>query len=124
AVSSISVSPASATLAALDATQPFSVELKDANGNIVTNKTVAWSSSLPAIASINVSSGLATAIADGATSITATIGAKSASATLTVAQAVATIEVSPAFATLESLHVSQAFTAVAKDSKGKTIPGK
>src|SRR6185369_7633855 len=83
-----------------------------------------WSSSSPSVASIDGSTGVATAKAEGSTTVTAAIGAKSATATLTVAQSVATIEVSPSTATLESLNLTQAFTAVAKDSKGNVISGK
>jgi YVTN family beta-propeller protein len=124
AVATISVSPASATLTSLEATQPFSAELKDANGNIVANQTVTWSSTAPAVATVDPASGIALAVSDGTTSVKATAGDKSASASLIVAQAVASIEVSPATVTLESLNVTQIFTALAKDAKGKTIPGK
>ncbi|HXY48305.1 MAG TPA: putative Ig domain-containing protein [Terriglobales bacterium] len=64
------------------------------NGTITTSDTpvatnalvpsVAWSSSQSAVATIDAASGLATAVADGSTTITATYGSRTAHTTLTV----------------------------------------
>lgn len=124
AVSTITVSPTTAALSSIGATQPFSAELKDANGNVVTNKTVTWSSTSSPVASVDSATGIAVAVGEGTASIKATVGDKFASASLTVAQVVAAIEVTPAAATLESLSLTQPFQATAKDAGGKPIASK
>ncbi|PZA05800.1 Ig-like domain-containing protein [Meiothermus sp. Pnk-1] len=82
-LATIVVSPASASVA-VGATQAFTAVAKDANGNTLSGVSFTWSSSNPAVASIN-SSGLATGIAAGTTQITAKAGSvTSNAATLSV----------------------------------------
>src|SRR5207244_10259549 len=57
AVQTITVSPASATLNAQNDTQEFKVTLKDALDNLITGKTVTWSSNNTELATIDSSSG-------------------------------------------------------------------
>lgn len=64
------------------ATQQFIAIVRDRQGNIMT-ADVTWSSSDDAVATVN-QTGLATAVGDGAATITATAGGESGSATLTV----------------------------------------
>jgi hypothetical protein len=71
-VTSVVVTPASPTLSAVGATQQFSATAKDASGNEVTGVTASWSSSATTVATVSPS-GLATAVGDGTTAITATI---------------------------------------------------
>jgi photosystem II stability/assembly factor-like uncharacterized protein len=56
---------------------------RDAAGNVLTGLPVTWTSSSPVVATIDAT-GLVTALADGRTTLTATIGGKSASVTITV----------------------------------------
>src|SRR5438309_1769089 len=68
-VASVTVTPASASVQA-GQTQQLSATLKDANGNILTGRTVTWSSSNTAVATVS-SSGLVTAKVAGAATIAA-----------------------------------------------------
>ena len=61
----------------------FTIELKDAAGNILAGRTVSWTSSAPGVASAP-SKGLATGVAGGSATFTATSEGKSASITLQV----------------------------------------
>src|SRR5512142_485 len=81
-VASVTVSPATATIAA-GATQAFTVVLKDAQGNVLTGRSVTWSSSAPTIAGISVA-GVATGLLAGTTTIGASSDGKSGTASLTV----------------------------------------
>lgn len=69
AVASVVVSPASASIA-VSSTQPFSAQGYDANGTPVAT-TFTWASSNAAVATVNAS-GLATGVAAGSATITAT----------------------------------------------------
>ncbi len=87
-VASVAVTPASATLVSFGETAQLTASAQDASGNTISGKTFTWSSSDVSIATVS-SSGLATAIANGAATITATTEGVQGSASLTVAQVVA-----------------------------------
>jgi uncharacterized protein YjdB len=120
-VTTVEVSPTTATLTALGATQAFSAVARDANGDPVSSVAFVWTSSNTAAASVDPASGVATAMANGTTTITATAGAASGSASLTVAQTITSLEVTPASATLTALGTTQQFTAVARDGNGNPV---
>ena len=122
-VKSVVVSPASATLDALGLTQQFSAAAQDANGNVVPGQSFTWSASPAGVVAIDPVTGLATAVANGVATISATTAGVSGTATLSVAQAVGSVVVSPATATLDALGLTQQFTAVAKDANGAPIVG-
>src|SRR5213592_2889259 len=122
-VKSVVVSPASATLDAFGLTQQFSAVAQDANGNVVPGQTFAWSASPAGVVAIDPVTGLATAVANGVATISATMAGVSGTAVLSVVQAVGSVVVSPATATLDALGVTQQFTAVAKDANGNVMPG-
>jgi hypothetical protein len=82
----VSVSPAVATLQ-VGATQQFTVTLTDAQGRTLTDRQVAWTSSATQVATINQSTGVATAGAPGNTTITATSEGVSGTASVTVTSA-------------------------------------
>jgi uncharacterized protein YjdB len=83
-VATVTVSPASLTLRRdRDKTGQLSATLKDALGNILTGRTVAWSSSATQIASVD-QSGLVTAVNKGNAIITAASEGKSGTATVQV----------------------------------------
>src|SRR6266566_3623651 len=82
-VASVVVSPAPATLP-LHGTIQLGVTLKDASGNPLTGRTVAWTSSTPTIMTVSAT-GLVTDVADGGTAtITATSEGKSGTSAVTV----------------------------------------
>jgi alpha-tubulin suppressor-like RCC1 family protein len=81
-VASIVLSPSSLSLTPLQ-TQQFTAVAKDAGGNVVSGASITWASSSASIATIS-SAGLATAVAVGSTTISATSNEHSATQTLTV----------------------------------------
>ncbi|MDE2752100.1 MAG: Ig-like domain-containing protein [Gemmatimonadota bacterium] len=95
----VTVSPATAELAALDATVQLSAEVRDQNGQVMAGVTVAWASDNAPVATVD-GSGLVTAAGNGTATITATAGSVSGSATVSVAQRVSAVAVSPATDTL------------------------
>ena len=115
-LTSIAVSPATATIA-VGATQQFTATAKYSDGstaNITTSAT--WSSSSAAIAKI-APSGLASALAAGSATITATLSGVTGSATVTVpvpvvAKTLTSVAVSPASPSI-AIGATQQFVATA-----------
>ncbi len=81
-VASVTVSPTSASIG-VGGTQQFTATLKDASGNVLTGRTVSWTSSVLNVATVSAG-GLVTALLAGTTTITATSGGQSGTAGLTV----------------------------------------
>jgi uncharacterized protein YjdB len=117
-LTSISVTPATASVAA-GRTQQFTATGTYNNGTTQNlTSTATWSSSAKSVAT--VSAGLATAVAQGTASITATSGSISGSASLTVTAAVLTsIAVTPSSASIAT-GATQQFTATGTYSNGST----
>jgi hypothetical protein len=88
-VASVSVSPALDTLVALQDTMRLTATARDAAGTTVPGVAVTWSSSDPTIASVD--NGLVTAVANGATTIKATVTGVEGTAALVVQQRPAAI---------------------------------
>jgi hypothetical protein len=84
--STVIVSPPSGSLDALGAGQQFSAVVKDQHGDTLFNAAVAWSTNNAAAVTVSTT-GLATAVANGAAQVTATSGSASQSVVVTVAQA-------------------------------------
>ena len=121
-VATVTVSPATASLI-IGATQQLTAATLDAGNAALTGRTVTWSSSDAAKASVS-SSGLVTALAAGSATITATSEGKSAQATITVLPVpVATVTISPATASI-TVAGTQQFTATLKDASGNTLTGR
>jgi len=119
AVTSIAVSPGTASIAA-GATQQFTATATYSDGSTgnVTS-TATWASSTVSAATIDAA-GLATGVAAGSTTVTASVGSVNVTATLTVTAKVLTaIAVSPATASV-AVGLTQQFTATATYSDGST----
>jgi hypothetical protein len=82
-VASVAVALASSTLSPGQTTQATATT-RDANNNILTGRVIVWTSTNPAVATVNSGSGLVTAVAVGSTQITATSEGVSGSAALSV----------------------------------------
>jgi uncharacterized protein YjdB len=94
-----------------------------ASGSPITGKTIAWSTSTPAVATVS-NEGVVTALTPGASTVTATTDGKSGSASVTVTPPpVASVTVSPATLSLE-VGGYGTMTATARDAGGAPIPGK
>ena len=120
----IIVSPASATLTAIGATQQFTAAAFDAKGAFVPNVSFTWSSSNPAVASV-AANGVATAVSQGTVSIVASAAGRTGSASLTVALPVVPASVTILGQRERFLTVgnSTQFTAEVRDANGNIIPG-
>ena len=117
----VTVTPAAAELTAIGATVQLTAEVRDQNGNVMAGAAVAWSSSSASVATVD-GSGLVTAVANGAATITATAGTVSGSASVTVAQEVSTVVVSPAADTLVEGDTLR-LVAEARDESGHPVAG-
>jgi len=81
-VATVTVSPGSASIA-VGGTQQFTATLRDASGNVLSGRTISWTSSLANVATVS-GGGFVTALLAGTSTITATSEGKSGTATLTV----------------------------------------
>jgi uncharacterized protein YjdB len=120
-VSSVTVTPGSASASALGTTRAYSAEARDANGAVILGAIFAWTSSAPAVATVDPASGVATAVSNGTTTITATSGGSSGSATLQVQQVVSAIAVAPPQDTVGPGGTRQ-LSASALDANGHAVP--
>ena len=106
-------------------TATVAIEMRDGAGNPVSTGDVVWSSSNPAVATVNAAQ--ITALSAGATQIAATSEGASAQATLTVtpapAVAVAAVSVSIAASTVPVGQSTQA-TATTRDANGAVLTGR
>ncbi|HKV72150.1 MAG TPA: Ig-like domain-containing protein [Gemmatimonadales bacterium] len=121
-VAHITVTPGTDTLGTLGRTVVFTAQPVDANGAPVT-ATVVWRSSNPSVATVDSVTGLATAVTNGTTVISAHVGSVSGQATMAVAQVVAHVVISPPSAGFTAVGDTQRLTAVAKDSSSAIVQG-
>ena len=117
----VTVSPATAELTALDATVQLTAEVRDQNGNVMAGATLSWASSAATVATVSAS-GLVTAAGNGAATINATAGSASGSAAVTVAQTVSAVVVTPAVDTLLARDMLR-LAAEAMDANGHAVAG-
>ena len=115
----VSVSPAAAELTALGATVQLTAEVRDQSGRAMTGAAVTWASDAAAVATVN-SGGLATAVANGTATITATAGDASGTAALTVAQEASAVAVTSPADTLE-VGDTLRLVAAATDANGHAV---
>ncbi|MFL5606534.1 MAG: beta strand repeat-containing protein, partial [Gemmatimonadaceae bacterium] len=118
-VSSVTVAPATKSLV-VGTTATLTATVKDANGTIVTDRPVTWSSSSPAVAAVSPA-GKVTALSVGSATIAATSEGKTGTAAVTVVPVpVASVAVQPATA---SLHVGQtaSLSATVTDANGTVV---
>lgn len=116
-VTSVTVTPATATLVSLGATTSLTAVVGMSNGSTGT-QTPTWSSSNPAVAT--VVNGTVTAVSNGTATISATVGAVVGTAAITVAQAVASVRVLPTDTVIKS---SAQLRGAALDARGNVIAG-
>lgn len=119
-VASVSVAPTSRPLT-VGQTGTFTATVTDANGTVVTNRPVTWSSSSSAVTVTQT--GVATAVAPGTATITATSESVGGTATVVVTSApVGSVTVTPATSTLVA-GGGTTLTAVVKDAGGVVVSG-
>lgn len=83
AVATVTVTPGTNNLVPQQ-TVTLAAETKDANGNVLTGRTITWATSSQAVATVSTT-GVVTAVAGGSATITATSEGKSGTATVSVA---------------------------------------
>src|SRR5690242_10192223 len=121
-VATVALSPTAINLQ-IGQTSQLTVTLKDANGNVLTGRTVTWSSDNGSVATVS-GTGLVTAAGVGTATITATSEGKSGTASVTVSSIpVAAVTVSPATASLMVGQTVQ-LTATLKDANGNILTGR
>ena len=121
-VETVAVTLASSSIYVGQTTQASAVT-KDASGNTLAGRTIAWTSSSSSVATVN-SNGLVTAVGVGTVSITATSETKSGSASLTVS--VVPVETVAVTLASSSIYVGQSTqaSAILKDASGNTLVGR
>jgi len=124
-VASVTISPTTQTVVVGATTPAFTAVTKDGGGNVLTGRAVTFASSDPTIATIDANTGVATGVAPGTTSITATSeGVNSTPATLTVTPVpVGSVTVSPSSQTILD-GSSASYSATVKDGSGNTLTGR
>ena len=122
-VASVQVTPAADTLISLGQTQQLTAVAQDAAGNVISGKTFSWQSSAPGVVSVDAASGVATGVANGAATITASVDGKSGQAAVAVLQQVAAVTVSPDTASLSAIGATRQFSAAVKDANGNAVTG-
>ncbi|MGQ0639154.1 MAG: beta strand repeat-containing protein [Gemmatimonadaceae bacterium] len=119
-VSTVSVAPANPTLS-VGQTIGMTAILRDVNGIILTGRVVGWSSSNPAIASVNSSNGVVTAVASGTATITASSEGKTGGTNVTVSVIpVGRVDVLPTTVALNPGQTSQ-LTATVYDQSNNVL---
>lgn len=121
---SITVSPGTATLAALGATQQLTATVRDQNGAALTGVAVGWSSSDDATVAVSAT-GMVTAVANGSAQISATAGSVSGSATVTVAQVPTQVAVvgGAGQSGMVTISLADSLAFVVRDSRNNAIAG-
>jgi hypothetical protein len=104
-------------------TAQLSATPRDAKGNALTGRTIAWTTSSATIATVTTG-GLVTGVSPGTVTISATIDGKLGSKTLTVVPVpAATVSVTLAAGTVQMGQTTQA-TAVVRDLAGNALTGR
>ncbi len=120
--STVTLTPGSGTLV-VGSTQQLEAQVTDEQGNLLTGRPVTFSSSAPAIASVNAA-GLVTALAPGTARITATSEEKSGVATFQIIPVpVASVTVTPGTVSLLP-GATQQLTAVARSAGDAILTGR
>ena len=120
-VTTVLVTPASATMGAIDDTVRFTADVRDQNGQPMTGVAIDWISSDLFVALLNTV-GVARATGNGTATITARVRGVSGTATVTVEQQVAAIAVSPDSSVLVVGETLPLEAAIA-DTNGHEVQG-
>ena len=124
-VATVTLSPATVALPTGSSAQ-LTVSLKDAAGQAISGRAIAWSSSQTSVAT--VANGVVTGVSVGSATITATSEGKSGTMLVSVvassgSAAVATVTVTPNPATVDVGYTTQ-LTATLKDASGQVLTGR
>lgn len=118
-----SATPGTGTLTSIGGTLQLSASVKDAEGNVLEDRTVTWSTSNADVATVT-NGALVTAVGNGQVTITATADGTAGTMMVQVTQVVASVTVSPAPKQLASMGEVMQMAATAKDANGNVVPDK
>lgn len=104
------------TLATTGRTRTYAGVPRDSNANVVPGVSVVWSSTAPGVASIDATSGVATAASDGVTTIRGTAGTGLGERALTVRRFAASFTLTPTSTSISTPGGTQLFEGTALDS--------
>ncbi len=122
-ISTIEVTPTSLTLTFIGEDASLSATARDAGGSPVPGANLGWASSNNSVARVS-STGVVTAVANGAASITASAGGVTSNpVAVTVQQAVTSITVTPTSLTFTFLGEQATLSATARDAGGTPVSG-
>ena len=116
---SITISPASASLASIDDAARFTATVFDQYGEEMPDEPLTWTSPDPAVATVDAQ-GIVTAKGNGTVAVRVSAGSAAATAAVTVSQAAAKVAVSPAADTV-LLRDTTRLEAVVADANGHVI---
>jgi uncharacterized protein YjdB len=120
-VSSVSIAPATASVVIGKTTQLGAVA-RDAAGNVLSGRAIAWSTSAAAVATVDAN-GVVTGVASGTATITATSEGKAGSTTATVSAALNPVDqivLAPVLDTIEAFS-SEMIGRILKDANGSVL---
>lgn len=121
-VQSVSVSPPTGTVGVGESAR-FSATVLDQNGNVLAGRKVLWSTGDGSVAAVD-STGLATAVAPGSTTVRATVEGKSGSAELSVLNAAPQASIaSPAAGSVHPQSSAISFQGSASDLEDGSLSG-
>jgi tricorn protease-like protein len=121
-VASVAVTPATSGIV-VGQTVALTAVAKNDRGEVVVGRSVQWTSSNAVVATVS-SSGIVTAIAEGAATVSATVDGKTGRAEITVSRVpVASVRLTPSTVVLEPVGIRQ-LTAVAFDAAGNVLEGR
>ena len=121
APTTVAVTPDSVGLAALGDTVRLAAEVRDQLGRVMERESAAWASGDTLVATVD-STGLVTAVGNGAATVTAGAGGMSGTARVTVMQTVASVDVSPSADTIAPGDTLR-LMAKATDANGHVVAG-
>ena len=121
-VASVVVTPASVSMR-VGVSAPLLAQPLDVDGQVLTGRAITWSSSNPAVASVDAS-GNVSGVSVGATTITATSEGRSGQAAVTVTlPPVSTVSVTPTTDTL-AIGTERTYSAVLRDASNTVLTGR
>src|SRR5436190_17325766 len=121
-VASVRISPDTLTLK-LSESKKLVAEVKDDQGNLLTDRAIRWSSNNIPVAIVDSISGVVAGADDGVATISATVDGKSATGLVRVHSPVASVTVTQTLDTLEAWDVRQ-MQATLRDAKGRVLTGR
>ena len=121
-VATIEVSTAT-SIASIGATRQLTATARSSTGATISGTTFNWSSTNPSVVTVDASSGLVTAVANGTTIVTAAAGNVTGTTMITVQQVPAAIIGVPARDTILAAGQTKSFVAQVNDAGGTAISG-